>query len=77
MVDRDSGRRSAAESLGATRDSIEPGVARVPGEWGVVVDATPEGDGSGFRLTLRSTAPGGTCTTVQVHLGAATALPLS
>jgi threonine dehydrogenase-like Zn-dependent dehydrogenase len=76
FLDHDPERLALAEALGA--QPIEaPGPDELPGRVGpypVTVEAN--GSEAGLACALRSTAPDGTCTSVAIHFGAGTPMPL-
>jgi alcohol dehydrogenase len=72
-LDRDDERLRAAEALGADVEQVDA-YPRKAGEFGVTVDASamPEG----LATAMRSTAPGGLCTSVGIYFGPETGAPL-
>jgi alcohol dehydrogenase len=76
FLDHDPERLALAEALGA--EPIEAaGQEDLPGRVGpypITVEAN--GSEAGLACALRSTAPDGTCTSVAIHFGAATPMPL-
>jgi alcohol dehydrogenase len=72
-VDADAGRRATAESLGAETLALADAPQRL-GPFPVTVDSSADPDG--LALTLRSTAPDGTCTSTAIYFGEQPRLPL-
>lgn len=70
-VDHDSERLAAAEAYGA--EPVRGLPERKAGRFPVVVDAS--GDPAGLAVAMRSTEPGGICTSVGIYYGE-TAVPL-
>jgi len=73
-VDRDAGRLTAAQAMGAEAVEAAGGFPEKLGPFGVVVDAS--GHPKGLATALRSVAPGGICTSVGAYPGNATPIPL-
>jgi len=71
-VDRDPARIAKARELGA--NAIEGGVPRRLGPYPITVDAGA--DPAGLACALRSTEPGGVCTSVGVYFAPETPLPV-
>jgi alcohol dehydrogenase len=74
-LDDDAVRRAHAERMGAEVASLALG-QRGPGEqFDIVVEAAGDADALGFAV--QSTAPNGVLTSVSIHLGATTPVPLT
>jgi alcohol dehydrogenase len=76
FLDHDPERLALAESLGG-RPIEAAGPEDLPervGPYPITVEAN--GSDAGLACALRSTAPDGTCTSVAIHFGAATPVPL-
>ena len=75
LDDHDDRRRRAA-ALGATTAPLALDAARAPdAQFDIVVEAA--GDEAALAFAVRSTAPNGTLTSVAIHLGATTPVPLT
>lgn len=75
-LDDDEDRRRRASLLGAQAEALGLGQGRAPDElFDVVVEAA--GDEAALGFGVRSTAPNGVLTSVAIHLGATTAVPLT
>lgn len=72
-VDSDAARLAIAAKLGATPRRREPDMHRL-GPYRITVDASAEP--RGLALALRSTEPGGVCTSVGIYFSRATPMPL-
>jgi threonine dehydrogenase-like Zn-dependent dehydrogenase len=74
-VDFDAGRLEIAKSVGANPVQIESG--KYPkrfGKWPITVDSTNNVDG--LHCAIRSTEPGGVCTSTSIFFGAGVPMPL-
>jgi alcohol dehydrogenase len=72
-ADADAGRLAVAEALGA--EVVEgPPAASPYGEFAITVDAS--GVHAGLHAALRSTEPGGVCTSIGIYYEALTPIPL-
>jgi alcohol dehydrogenase len=68
-------RRERATALGATCEPLALGEGRTPdAQFDVVVEAA--GDADALAFAVRSTAPNGVLTSVSIHLGDTTPVPL-
>lgn len=75
-LDEDEDRRRRASLLGATVEPLGLGQGRTPEEqFDIVVEAA--GDEAALAFGVRSTAPNGVLTSVAIHLGATTPVPLT
>ena len=72
-LDRDAERVAQAERLGAAVEQIDT-FPRKAGEFPVTVDASASPEG--LATAMRSTAPGGLCTSVGIYFGPETGAPL-
>jgi alcohol dehydrogenase len=72
-LDGDGERLALAERLGAMPEEIR-GYPRAAGEFLVTVDASAHPEG--LACAVRSTAPGGVCTSVGIYFGPETPMPL-
>src|SRR5438128_8118936 len=70
-VDADEGRRRTAEELGAEALAHAP---KRLGPFPIMVDSSAQAEG--LAVALRSTAPGGTCTSTAIYFGEQPSLPL-
>lgn len=69
-------RRTRAAALGATAEPLALGDGRTPdAQFDLVVEAAGDADALGFAV--RSTAPNGVLTSVSIHLGETTPVPLT
>jgi alcohol dehydrogenase len=71
-VDHDARRRAVAEALGGA--CIEGAIPRRLGSYPITVDASA--DPAGLGCCLRSTEPGGVCTSVGIYYASETPIPL-
>lgn len=75
-LDDNAERRACAAKLGAVSEPLALGDGRTPEEqYDIVVEAAGEADALAFAV--RSTAPNGDLTSVAIHLGETTAVPLT
>lgn len=75
-LDDDAGRRTRATTLGADAAPLDLAGGRGPTDlFDVVVEAA--GDEAALGFAVRSVAPNGVLTSVAIHLGATTAVPLT
>jgi alcohol dehydrogenase len=72
LVDEDAERLALAERLGA--HPVEGPPPERMGTYPITVDASA--DPGGLACALRSTEPGGTCTSVAIYFGSGTEVPL-
>jgi alcohol dehydrogenase len=74
-TDHDDGRLGIAESLGAKPTKLNPGeYPKKMGSYPVVVDHTSQP--AGLASAIRSTEPGGVCTSTAIYFAPETPLPL-
>lgn len=75
-LDDDTGRRAAAESMGATSEPLALSEGRLPAEqFDIVVEAAGTTEALGFAVN--SCAPNGYLTGVSIHFGNKTPMPLT
>lgn len=75
-LDDEPGRRARAAALGAETAPLELAGGREPTEqFDIVVEGA--GDADALAFAIRSTAPNGVLTSVAIHLGAMTPVPLT
>jgi alcohol dehydrogenase len=75
-LDDNPDRRARAEAMGAQAEPLALGEGRRPEpQFEIVVEAAGDADALGFAI--RSCAPNGSLTSVSIHLGATTPIPLT